>query len=85
MKFTAQSYRTTAAVLRESRDSELIAASEEFDAKAEQQEKVEQYGADLAHLARENNRYPNTVSGIYLVTKLLDDGWTPPKGLFDAE
>lgn len=73
--FTAEEYRTAAKVVR---SLDIVRASH-LDVLAKKQEEVEQYASDLGMVGRAN--YPED-RGMLLLNKLIEDGWTPPEGLF---
>ncbi len=85
MSFTAHEYRVAAKVLKkefEDKSSMSLkpSASEQLEAMAEKVDARENYAIMLDGL-----RIPSAspfYNGARIIDRLLNDGWTPPEGLF---
>lgn len=74
--FSAEDYTRTIAVLKAHSCSEL---AEGFVGFQEQAQKRENYARELGGVVLPSA--PASTNGAFLLSKLLKDGWTPPKGL----
>lgn len=73
--FTAEEYRTAAKVAW----SSATDWAKLWEAEADKQEVQQKYAMTLGWIGRAD---APDVRGMMLFTKLLEDGWTPPEGLF---
>ena len=80
---TASDYRTAANIARLSHGTILPAAAAEWDRKAEKLEAREAYAVALYRTGFGPSQSALS-GGTRIVSKLIEDGWTPPEGLFDG-
>lgn len=78
--FSSSDYKTAAAVALDSVDPQVQQIGQAWAAEGRRVAKWEEYLADLADVI--DPRDPWDKRGYWLLFKLLEDGWTPPEGLF---
>lgn len=81
---TAKDYRTAASIARESGGLTLPAAADAWELEAAKLEKRELFAEKLGLFIEDalNPRDSTLFNGTRLLTALLNQGWTPPEGLF---
>lgn len=78
--FTAEEYRTAIKVLREHSCSDLADDFVYFEQQAKKAETWENYARSLGALFQLYDS--EQMFGDRVLRKIIDDGWTPPEGLF---
>ncbi len=77
---TAGDYRMVVEVLKQHNASEL--SIEFYQSQAEKLEAKDEYAFRLGSYNYQNRNEGFMTQGYRLMSQLLDDGWTPPEGLF---